>query len=441
MKNKVADENLLPELRTTLLALLDGEGEPTTKIEIARQAIKYAAKNMLGELYGWANAERAPLYNTCARDALGYLGYASAAADYNAFVDAHARFKQIYLAQVGRLRPDLPLNLEIDKLYNVIDKVDLEQRAPQPVLAKPFSEMFADWEEAGWAFDLLAEAMRRLGVSESNDPMTAFTLRKVHGRYRVRFSYGSWLVLGLCGNGGRLTEVEMALLRQAEAPPHTRVGNFKQREGEKPISLYTIPIEAVQPFTDPIHKVYLDTLDYLKELFGGWQRSNLHGYSRGEIADAAFDRAARARLLSVDWLARDAQNDDGADTGLDEVVEIPNRIDTMTAVPGAAFSERAFELLEGLHREPTKAYYHGHKDEFKAEVEEPFQGLMARVAENLPDQAREAMETQQGIFARFLKNDWGKGGTWDFYWGAFYPKGGKRTQDAQLFMRLSNTIS
>ena len=45
---------------------------------------------------------------------------------------------------------------------------------------------------------------------------------------------------------------------------------------------------------------------------------------------------------------------------------------------------------------------------------------------------RDVMETERRIFSRFLKNDWGKGGTWDFYWGAFYPKAGKRTQDAQL---------
>jgi len=43
------------------------------------------------------------------------------------------------------------------------------------------------------------------------------------------------------------------------------------------------------------------------------------------------------------------------------------------------------------------------------------------------------METEKGVFARILKNDWGRGGAWDFYWGAFYPKGGKRIEDAQLF--------
>ncbi len=71
-----------------------------------------------------------PLYNNCARDALAYLGYDFAATDYDAFVSAHEQFKRVYQKHIGRLRPDLPLNLEVDKFYNVIDKVDL-QRSPE----------------------------------------------------------------------------------------------------------------------------------------------------------------------------------------------------------------------------------------------------------------------------------------------------------------------
>ena len=51
----------------------------------------------------------------------------------------------------------------------------------------------------------------------------------------------------------------------------------------------------------------------------------------------------------------------------------------------------------------------------------------------LPEQVTERMETKQNIFSQILKNDFGQGGANKFYWGAFYPKGGKRTEDAQLF--------
>jgi 5-methylcytosine-specific restriction protein B len=138
MKNRVAKENSLPQLREHLLTLLDGEGAPSAKIDAAAQAIKYAGRRMIGELYGWAHADTAPLYNDCATTALTFLGYEFEANDYDAFVAAHEQFKQIYQQHVDHLRLDLPLNLEIDKLYNVIDKVDSKSGK---VLGKPDGEV------------------------------------------------------------------------------------------------------------------------------------------------------------------------------------------------------------------------------------------------------------------------------------------------------------
>ena len=98
-----------------------------------------------------------------------------------------------------------------------------------------------------------------------------------------------------------------------------------------------------------------------------------------------------------------------------------------------AFSPTTFSLLNDLHLNPTYKFYSAHREEFKRELEEPFKKLLSRVADRLPAAIADRMETQKGVFARIKKNDWARGGAWDFYWGAFYPKGGKRTQDAQLF--------
>src|SRR5207249_1604245 len=38
------------------------------------------------------------------------------------------------------------------------------------------------------------------------------------------------------------------------------------------------------------------------------------------------------------------------------------------------------------------------------------------------------------------KNDYGKGGAWDFYWGALYPKGGKRIAAPQLFVWINHAV-
>lgn len=101
------------------------------------------------------------------------------------------------------------------------------------------------------------------------------------------------------------------------------------------------------------------------------------------------------------------------------------------------FTDRAFELLEGIHANPTMKYYQEHKDEFKVLIEQPIQQLTNRVAAQLPQVILGFMETQKNIYSRFNKNDFGQGGAWPHYWSAFYPKGSKRTADAQLSIGIN----
>ena len=105
--------------------------------------------------------------------------------------------------------------------------------------------------------------------------------------------------------------------------------------------------------------------------------------------------------------------------------------------PECPFSEETFELLAQLDATSTAAFYQEHKEEFVAQVEEPFKRVLQDVAKRLPESIRAVMETERRIFAKFLKNDFGQGGAWPWYWGAFYPKGGKRSQDAQLSMWMN----
>lgn len=109
--------------------------------------------------------------------------------------------------------------------------------------------------------------------------------------------------------------------------------------------------------------------------------------------------------------------------------------------PGdALFGTKAFELLSGLHEHPTQSFYEEHAEEFDAAVETPLKKLMSNVGSALPATITDALETQKRLFSRIQKNDFGRGGAWDFYWGAFYPKGGKRTADAQLFVFISAKV-
>lgn len=110
-----------------------------------------------------------------------------------------------------------------------------------------------------------------------------------------------------------------------------------------------------------------------------------------------------------------------------------------TAVnPDCPFSPKTFELLELLHATPRKEFYDAHKDEFERQLKRPFQQLMQTVAAQLPEPIREVMETQKRLFGQIHKNDYGQGNTYDYYWGAFYAKGGKRKTSAQLSMWMNH---
>ena len=125
---------------------------------------------------------------------------------------------------------------------------------------------------------------------------------------------------------------------------------------------------------------------------------------------------------------------------------LPQEVDIILSVigkngngpyPERPFSPKTFELLKGLHENPIRDFYNKHKDDFKTYLENPFQDLLRKVAQKLPLQMIDYLEVNKGLFSRILKNDWGKGGAWDFYWGALYPKGGKRISDPQLFMWIN----
>lgn len=106
--------------------------------------------------------------------------------------------------------------------------------------------------------------------------------------------------------------------------------------------------------------------------------------------------------------------------------------------PGKGFfTPKTFGLLAGLHESPTREFYSNNKDDFERYVEDPFQDLFSRVIAQLPPAITKLMETEKNLYSRIPKNDYGRGGAWDFYWGAIYPKGGKRISDAQLSVWLN----
>ena len=57
----------------------------------------------------------------------------------------------------------------------------------------------------------------------------------------------------------------------------------------------------------------------------------------------------------------------------------------------------------------------------------------------LNEEIKETMETEKGLFSRILKNDYGRGGAWPFYWGVFYPKGVHKNSSNRLGVNITNS--
>lgn len=55
----------------------------------------------------------------------------------------------------------------------------------------------------------------------------------------------------------------------------------------------------------------------------------------------------------------------------------------------------------------------------------------------IPETVRPWIETDRRLFSSFRKNDYGQGGAWPHFWGAFYPKEGSRAHDSQLFVYVN----
>ncbi len=149
------------------------------------------------------------------------------------------------------------------------------------------------------------------------------------------------------------------------------------------------------------------------------------GYVEGQLA-----RAKREKVKTAEATPNRA---DDEEEQVDEVDEVAPAVESLDG----PFSPRTFSLLAGIRDNPTMQFYNAHKEEFHSEVEAPFQRVVRTVAERLDPRVKQLMETEKGIFSRFRKNDFGLGGAWPHYWSAFYPRGSKRKDDAQLSVFLN----
>ena len=307
--------------------------------------------------------------------------------------------------------------VDIQSLIWVCFHMAKEDSNDQEWDAEPFSSLFHDRNEAEWGFDLLKQALERVGCKTEDDLRFALTLRGGKNP-PLRLNVGKWLTVGFQPGG----TLEVALINDKAGAfiNHPREP-FTSTAGESDVSLFTLPLAEVRQNGSMFQAAFSATLDLVAQKFAEWKATPYRESNDPRLFAMAFDPVKRSTLL---------------ESGLPSV-ERPMVRETATAGE-KFFTEETFALLGGLHADPMQQFYLANKEKFKQLVEEPFQRLFDRVRDRLPPAIQQVMETEKHIFGRIPKNDYGRGGAWDFYWGAFYSKGGKRTKDAQLALWMNH---
>ena len=142
----------------------------------------------------------------------------------------------------------------------------------------------------------------------------------------------------------------------------------------------------------------------------------------------------------VEWHDVIRQQVDWQEGWLKTLVKLPDDfLDRELSLPNnnPVFTSKGFELLAELSQNPFKTTYEAKKEDYENYVKKPLKELLQAVIQKLPDEISESMKTDTGLFSRIGKNDFGQGGAWDFYWGAIYDPGSKRTQSVQLFCMVN----
>jgi len=164
--------------------------------------------------------------------------------------------------------------------------------------------------------------------------------------------------------------------------------------------------------------------------------------ARSWMRDTANDRPSVARCATDALLPGEASDRLRSLLGMTSAVAA-----SLTGTEGEfvissqpIISEQGFELLDRVHKTPTRAFYLENKSDFVSLIESPFRELLAQVVSRLDPSITGRLETDKRVMASFLKNDYGRGGAWEHYWGALYVPGYKRIDSPQLFIWVNKDV-
>lgn len=281
-------------------------------------------------------------------------------------------------------------------------------------LSKDFKDLFGTRERAEILLDLFAEAAKSVGVDDPDDPMIALTWSKSGGRRKLRLNYGNVVTLGIEGKKGKLTETFFIANKELWTPNmHLHIGDGEMQGTATGYAFAEAKNEDAESAITELTALMKAHFPPLIDLFAEWKGSPYRRFHNQVLMEAVLDREKRDMLLS---------------SGFSVVTMAHNN---------SSIRRRAFELLALLEENPLAETYSKHKDEFVLELEDPFKNIFAKATEELPQAITDTMELSRNVISRIPKNDFGRGGAHTHYWGAIYPRGGKRISDAQLFFWIN----
>lgn len=167
-------------------------------------------------------------------------------------------------------------------------------RAPEPskTLVEPFASMFEDWDSAWWAFDVMRDALAKVGVSEAGDPRVAATLAGP----AVHLDFGPWLLFGFGTERGVPNTTLLPLYEDQAVFPAAQLS--EGFSSDPAVRLATVPASEAREAWDAAQPEVDRVLAKANELFGSHVGSSYSRHNRAPLERAIFDESERTRLFS-----------------------------------------------------------------------------------------------------------------------------------------------
>lgn len=176
-------------------------------------------------------------------------------------------------------------------------KEQREPEGPENGMSDPFSTIFADREEALWAFEVMSRVIKGLGLGSTDDPRLVISLAR--GGEALHLIFCNWLVLGFNAPAYEPKRFEVLLLENtATSLIHRKeIFTFKQKDDEPKLNCYAISTEEAQELGDRLVRGIEEALPSLLRRFSSYQFSPYKRFHVRALHQAALNPVYRVRIL------------------------------------------------------------------------------------------------------------------------------------------------